>query len=361
MPIDYDSAKRLIETTFAQTEVDLLQGAVPQVSQRVRDACEVVFASSTQAYREVLLGCLIARMQDKNINIRQPYVKLGTNAFSGRSLDERVINPFLHDKRIPSSRGPYLSVFRRSVRFESRTRAGLRDEAGYDAFLNLITFIESVRQDADLRSILRYLLCKFAQLREAAAVPLTRLQRISLEQYDALVSGLLTTPSGGRFPVLLVVATFTAIKEFFGLNWSVTWQGINVSDTAAGAGGDITIRSGDQMLMVAEVTERPVEKSRIIATFNTKIAPAEIEDYLFFTKLSGVTPEAKQQAHQYFSQGHEVNFLEIKDWILISLATMGKKGRATFNKVLLNLLDAADTPKTLKVAWNEQITRILSV
>ena len=358
MPIDYENANKLLETSFAEAESALLEGSTPAASDQFCASCEVLFRSRTQAYREVLLGCIIARILDRTINIRQPYVSQGSSAFSGRALDERVINPSLQQKRIPCSRGPYLSVFRRSVEYGILTRDGLRDKEGYDALLTALGYVESISQESELVRTLRYLLYKFAQLREEASVPLTRLQRVSLQQYDLLISGLLDTPSGGRFPVILVVATFNTIKEFFGLDWVITWQGINVPDIVSGAGGDISVTSGGETLMAAEVTERPVDRSRVITTFNTKIAPAGIEDYLFFVKLSGVGPEARQQAHQYFAQGHEVNFLEIKEWIIMSLATMGKQGRATFNKLLVNLLDKPDVPRTLKVAWNDQIVRI---
>jgi hypothetical protein len=160
--------------------------------------------------------------------------------------------------------------------------------------------------------------------------------------------------------VLLVVATFNVIKEFFDLDWTIASQGINVADAASGAGGDITITSGGRIVMAVEVTERPVDRARVAATFNTKIAPAGIEDYLFFVRSSGVAPEARQQARQYFAQGHEVNFLEIKDWILMSLATMGRRGRASFNRALVGLLEAPDVPRTMKVAWNEQIAGLTS-
>ena len=358
MPINHESARRLLEDSFREAEASLLKGSIPEVSKQIREACEVLFRSRTQAYREVLLGCTIARIQDKTIDVRQPYADQGPNAFSGRSLDERVINPFLHEKRIPASRGPYLSVFRRSVQFNRETKKGLGDQQGYDAFLSLLDYLESTSDDSELIGFLTYLLYKFAQLREAAAIPLSRLQRISLEQYDTLVSGLLSTPSGGRFPVLVVVATFLAIKEFFRLNWEVKWQGINVADIARGAGGDVTVSEAGLTLMVAEVTERPVDRSRVVSTFNTKIAPAGIEDYLFFVKPSAPIDDAKQQARQYFSQGHEVNFLEIKNWILMTLATMGKRGRTIFNRVLTELLSSPDVPKALKVSWNEQIARI---
>ncbi len=199
---------------------------------------------------------------------------------------------------------------------------------------------------------------KFAQLRERANVSLARLQRISLDQLDVLISRLLEIPSGGRFPVLFVIATFTAIKTSFTLDWVISWQGINAPDIQSGAGGDITISSGDTIFLAAEITERSVDRNRVVATFNTKIAPNAIQDYLFFVKSSAATLDAAQQAHQYFAQGHEVNFLEIKSWILMMLATLGASGRAIFNEALLELLDSGDVPQALKVSWNEQIETI---
>lgn len=109
-----------------------------------------------------------------------------------------------------------------------------------------------------------------------------------------------------------------------------------------------------------EVTERPVDKSRVVTTFNTKIAVKKIEDYLFFLGVSGPSADAKTQAQQYFAQGHEVNFIKIKEWILMSLATMGKRGREIFSNELVALVDAEDVPRALKVSWNQQIEGLVA-
>jgi hypothetical protein len=253
-----------------------------------------------------------------------------------------------------------LSAFRRGIRFDEETKKGLRDLEGYDAFLSLISYLEITEDDEALVQFLRYLLYRFAALREAAIVPLTKLQRISLEQYGSLISGLLATPSGGRFPVLLVVAALYAIRDFFGLGWAVEYQGINVADAAAGAGGDITVSSADRVVFAVEVTERPLDRDRVVATFNTKIAPKGIEDYLFFVPIPQLSYAARAQARQYFTQGHEVNFLGVRDWIIMSLATMGAKGRSLFNQHLMDLLEATDVPKSVKMGWNTQVDQLLA-
>jgi hypothetical protein len=355
--IDYESARKILEAEFSRVEAETIEGKTRDLAKRQRRHFDSIFQSQTQAYREVLVGCILARLCDRSIDIHKPYVNQGDDAYNGRTLDERTVNPFLHEKRIPASKGPFLAAFRRSVMFDKNTREGMRDKSGYDSLLALIDSVADINSEKELKDLLRYLLFRFICLRTAADVPLSKLRRISLEQYGSLIEALLSTPSGGRFPVMLVEATFSAIKKTYTLPWAIEVQGINVADRAAGVGGDIVIRKDGTVVLAVEVTERPVEKSRVMSTFQTKIAPQGIEDYLFLVR-GQTDDEAMQQARQYFSQGHEVNFLQITEWMLMILATIGKEGRSIFNNLLIEKLNAADIPATLKVAWNKNIERI---
>ncbi|GAC1633499.1 MAG: hypothetical protein NVS9B14_08350 [Candidatus Acidiferrum sp.] len=359
--IDYDAARKLLDQEFEHVEKEVLEGREPSApSSKLLKHFDAVFGSSTQAFREVLLGCLLARLSDSKIDVTKPYVNQGDDSYNGRTLDERVVNPFLHEKRIPSSKGPFLAAFRRSVRFDESTRDGLRDKEGYDSLLFLIRGLKVGIEERVARAVLRYALLRFIRLRNAADIALVNLQRISLEQYGHLIEGLLKTPSGGRFPMMLADATFTTIKRTFNLQWDIKAQGINVADKASGAGADITIKHGTRILMAAEVTERSVDKTRVVSTFQTKIAPQGIEDYLFLV-TEEASSEVMRQARRYFSQGHEINFFELKNWILVILATIGSSGRAIFNQVLMEKLSTSEIPAALKVAWNDEIAKLTSV
>ena len=360
MPVDYDKARSILEETFAGAEADLLQGKPqPPADADYQLWCDVLFRARSQSYREALLGCASAHIQDLSINIRLPYVDQGPDSISLRSFDEQVVNPFLHDKRIPCSKGPYLAMFRRGWQFTEGYRAAVRDPMANRAFLDCIGRLESLSTRPKLMAFLKYLLNRFCELRESATVALARIRRLTVRQYDALISGLLSVPSGGRLPVLLVLATLETLKGIFGLAWEIEHQGINVADVASGAGGDITVKCNGKTLMAVEITERIVDRARLVSTFNTKIAPAGIVDYLFFTKSANPDPEAAKLADQYFAQGHEINFLEIKNWILAILATIGASGRELFNANLLRQLDNQEMPKAIKVAWNEQISALV--
>lgn len=356
--LDYVQAQELLESGFQRAESALLGAYCPRMGRSLEAACAAVFASNTQAYREVLLGCVVAKILDPGVDVRLPYASQGDAAFNARSLDEKVINPFLQARRVPCSKGPYLNVFRRSVRFHAETRHGLRDKEGYDALLAILSRLERMDRSRAAK-FLQYLLYKFVQLRESHNVPLSRLQRFSLEQYGQLLSGLLSTPSGGRFPVLIAVAMLRSIKGHFGLDWDISYRGINEADAASGAGGDVTIVSQGSIILSVEITERPVDRSRVISTFNTKIAPNAIEDYLFLVGTAGQTDEAVAQAGQYFAQGHEVNFVDLREWVMMCLATTGKRGRETFNSEVLDLFDSCGLPQSLRVAWNSQVSSLL--
>ena len=97
MAIDYEQAKVLLNNSYEKAAQEL-PAAVTQYITDNKDALDTIFSSKTQSYREVLLGCAVARYQDRSCNIRHPYVKQGEDAFNGRTLDEKAVNPFLFSK-----------------------------------------------------------------------------------------------------------------------------------------------------------------------------------------------------------------------------------------------------------------------
>jgi hypothetical protein len=356
--LNYELAVEYLQSLFTEAEAAFENRSAPAVDTAVVQAVEALFSSSTQSYREVALGCGLARLLDPSINIRHPYKKHGDDSFNGRTLDERVINPFLNDRLIPCSKGPYLATFRRSVKLVPETEQGLRDAAGYGALLTYIGALE----DADAvtaRALVSYLLYRFLLLREATRIPLARISRLSLEQYHLLVAGLLQVQSGGLIPVLLTVALLRTIKECFGLSWEIEWQGINVADRAAGAGGDVTVKQGGAVILAVEVTERAIERSRVVSTFTTKILHVGINDYLFVYSAALPSDDAKQVARTYFSQGHEINFLELQGWILNALGTIGAACRGVYMQEVIELLDSRSVPAAAKVAWNTLVQTIV--
>jgi hypothetical protein len=359
MAVDYDFAAQTLAEAFAEAEEDYRKGQVQKVPGRVLNASEALFKSRTQAFREALIGCCLARIADQAIDITKPYVGQGRDAYNGRTLDEDVVNPLLQEKEVPCSKGPYLSAFRRNVSFVPETAKGLRDKVAFQAMLDFIDLLREA--DADTaREYLVHLLWHFVELRNKSKIPLSRVNRLSVEQYSALIDLLLGSATGGLMPVLLVVSTFQAIKEVYGLPWEIESQGINEADAASGAGGDVTVRRGGRVVLAVEVTERTIDEDRVRSTFRTKISPNAIDDYLFFFSGMKPTESARARARAYFAQGHEINFVPVKNWIITVLSTLGASGRQTFTDKLVDALDDVKIPAAIKVSWNKHVRTILA-
>lgn len=359
-PIDYAQARRLLADLFAEAEADFQRRMPPVVPSSFLAAADTLFASKTQSFREAALGCGLVRLLDPNANLRLPYAKQGPRAYNGRTLDEQVVNPFLHDRQIPASKGPYLAAFRRSVKFDQATRAGMKDKAGYDAFLAVLSGYEAASDEEEVRRLIRYWLYRLVVYRDAAVVPLARINRLNLEQFDGLLKELLNTPSGGLVPVLLAVGLLRTVSQCFSLNWDVAAQGINVADRASGAGGDVTVTQAGKIIYALEITERLIERARVVSTFNTKISPAGIDDYLFVYSRHPPKAEARQYANQLFSQGHDVSFVEIHPWLVNNLATLGGHCRDTYIQEFLTQLDSQEVPASVKVRWNDLVKRMFA-
>jgi hypothetical protein len=356
--VDLVEAAERMETEYAQALNLYRSGDAPALEPALSAAVETLFLSKTQSFREALVGCCLAKLADPAIDVRLPYAGQGENAFQGRDIDENVINPFFQSNQIPSSKGPYLAAIRRDFKYIPEKRKGVLHKSGYDAFLLLIDFLGNASAD-EVALLLRVLLWKFVQLREQGNIELTRLQRLSLAQHEMLIRGLLQVPSGGLLPVLLSVAMFQTLRDCFSLKWGVDWQGINAADRASGVGGDITIRSDDKTILAVEITERVIDRSRVVSTFNTKIAAHGLEDYLFLFSDAPPEPEARVTAQQYFSQGHDVSFLPVASWLVSCLGTIGPSCRRMFSERMLTLLEQPTVPAHVKIAWNDQHTALL--
>jgi len=79
-------------------------------------------------------------------------------------------------------------------------------------------------------------------------------------------------------------------------------------------------------------------------------------DYVFLVRLARVDEQARQQIQRYFAQGYDVSTVDIHEWIINSLATVGARGRQHFQDRVVHHLSAGTVPKSLRVWWNEAIS-----
>jgi len=351
---DYDRAAATLDALFAEAVALVDQDAAAAVPDAAMVASRIVFDSKVQSYREGLLGCALARIIDPSIDLSRPYVSHGEGSYNGRTLDEKVVNPFLKIRQIPSGKSPFLSLFRRGFRFIRDPGINVRDQVGYSAMIDYVELLQAAEPN-DATDLARHLCAEFVRLRNRSRIELVRIIRMTLDQLSAVIAALLRERSGGRFPVFLVAAMFEATRDRFGAPWEIEVQGINTADAASSAGGDIVIREHGAIVLAIEVTERPIEEPRVVATFVSKISPARIADYLFVHGSERPTAGARRAAFGYFAQGHDIGFVPVQDWLSNSLATIGSAGRERFIEHFLARLSSADIPAPMKLRWNDLV------
>ena len=359
-PVDLETAKALLSETFELAESDHRDGASVTLPTAIVEATERLFLSETQAYRDALPSCAIARIIDPEINIRMPATEYGENAFSGRSLAEKVVTPFLRDRSVPTSASPFLSALRGGAKFMKGGEPRIqRDKDGSAALVQIVDYLCELDVD-NVKNYLRFLLRRFVVLRESHNITLKRISKPNLVQLTHLIEAMLTVKSGGRIPALLATAMFLTISECHALGWEVEFQGINVADKASGAVGDITIRKDGALILGIEVTERPIDQARVTLTFNQKVSPSGLVDYLFITTAR---PEegALAAARRYTSVGHEMNFVPLAGWLVHNLATVGPACRSLFQANMIELLGAEGVPAEIRVAWNDKMDEAIGV
>lgn len=359
-PVDIDIAKAMLAETFELAESDQRDGVAASVPSEIVKATERLFLSKTQAYRDALPSCVLARIIDPQIDIRLPATEYGENAFSGRSVSEKAVTPFLRDRSVPTSASPFLSAVRGGAKFMKGGEPRIQqDKEGFAALVQVVDYLHNLDAEA-AKNYLRYLLRRFIVLRESYNITLKRISKPNLEQLSQLIKGLLTVKSGGRVPALLATAMFQTIGECHALGWEVEFQGINVADKASGAVGDITIRKEGVLILGVEVTERPIDQARVTLTFNQKVSPSGLTDYLFITTTK---PEdgALAAAQRYTSVGHEMNFVPLAGWLVHNLATVGPACRSLYQTKMIDLLSAQGVPSELRVAWNDKMDEAIGV
>ena len=360
MSVDYQKARDLLFALYQQVS----EGVSTDVKKIIEDnaeALETIFRSKTQSYREVLLGCALINLIEPDVNIRLPYINHGEGAFNGRSLDEYAVNPFLQEQLFPCSKGPYLAAFRRSVKLLPETAEGLRDKVGYAAMMDLLAVIDACDTKEKSKAFIMCLLHHFIILRNASTIPLARIGRFSIEQYEQLLLELLQYQSGGLLPVLITVAFFQMLSEHYSLHWDVFYQGINVADSAAGAEGDVTIKVNGTTILAIEITERPLDQRRIVSTFNTKIILNDVKEYLFIYTHTVPDESAQQAARNLFSRGYEINFVNIVEMIKNNFLVLPASAREVFTNKLMILLESRDVAAAIKIKWNDSVKAVLQI
>lgn len=248
----------------------------------------------------LVMACLLAKIHNPLVDIRKPYTEIGdTDAFSGRTYDERYVTEFILKYNLPCN--PTTAFLTPALRNIKMTLTPDLDLVGtprlvYSAALLLLSDVHENRVSAIdlLAEIIRVLINfrdeKTNRIRSLLAelevsrseIPLSAEAIIDLIQQHLAIKG------SSRLPVLIVAAAYQTASSFL-KEKVVPLEAHNAADLQTEALGDvqITLANNDDVITVYEMKTREVTVNDLDQAILKIIqSTQEIHNYIFITTES---------------------------------------------------------------------------
>jgi DNA adenine methylase len=250
-----------------------------------------------RAGARLLLACLLAKIDNPNVDIRKPYTEIGgADSYSGRTYDERYVTTFIDTHELPCN--PTTAFLTPALRNRDMILTPNLNLVGrppklYQTTLELLTSVYQNEVSAEdlLAEVVRALLIVRDERRQRIKTLLAGLNAskdtmpLSSEAIVTLIQQHLSSPKSSRLPVLVVAAAYQAVEEQLGER-ALPLQGHNVADKQTGALGDIeiTLNNDDNIITSYEMKTRRVTKEDINhALQKINDSGKKIDNYIFIT------------------------------------------------------------------------------
>lgn len=303
----------ILDLAYQRASSDLNNPIVAEhpIRARVELVCRNI---QNRAVVRLLLACLLAKVHRPEIDIRKPYTQIGdTDAFSGRTYDERYLTEFIIRHDLPCNPTtafltPALrnqnSVLTPDLELEGRPREV------YLASLQLLTDVHEtgVAPEDLLAETIRQLIIvrdEKRQRMESLLAGLTATQSgipLSAEAIVTLMDQHLASRGASRLPVLIVAAAYMAVSPYLG-EQILPLEAHNAADSQTNALGDVQVilANDDRIVTCYEMKMKRVTINDIDQALQKIIQVSQkLDNYIFIT-----TDTISQEAQDYARSVYE--------------------------------------------------------
>jgi hypothetical protein len=271
----------------------------------------------------LLMSCALAKAYNPKVDARKPYTEIGEDdAFSGRTLDEQVLGPFINEYQLPCNpTTAFLTPALRNRNIVLTPDVNLvgRPPQLYQAVLNMLTAIQAgqVEAGAVLRECLRILFVVKNEKEQRMSTLLAGLKTtkqeavpLSAENIVTLIQQHLNCKGASRLPVLAVAAAYTAAEKCLG-EAVKPLQGHNAADVQTGSLGDveITLVNDEKVVTSYEMKMRRVTREDIdhgLRKIND--SGKRVDNYIFIT-TDVIDPEVAEYAISLYEKTGGIEFV----------------------------------------------------
>ncbi len=304
----------ILRVAFQQASSNLKKPIISNVDivERAQYVCRNL---QNRAGIRLLLACSLAKAHNPEVDIRKPYTEIGdTDAYSGRTYDEKYITPFVDEHQLPcNATTAFLTPAlrnRNTILTPDLNLVG-RPPKLYQLSLQLLTDVHNQEVSAQelLAELVRWLLIVRDERRQRMATLLEGLKSskdaipLPAEGIVTLIQQHLSSPRSSRLPVLLVAAAYRVAENYLGERVAPL-QGHNAADKQTGSLGDleITLATGDDVITGYEMKTRRVTIDDLNHALQ-KMGGVErkIDNYIFITTET-ITQAVKDYAASLYDQ-----------------------------------------------------------
>ena len=313
----------ILRSTYERVSSDINRSIVTisDIAERIE---AVSRSTSNRACVRVLLACSLAKSAHPEVDIRKPYTEIGdSDAFAGRSYDERYLQPFIIEHQLPCN--PTTAFLTPAFRNRNITLTPDLNMVGrppliYKATLQLLTDVYEGRipaEDLLAETIRRLIIMKDEQfaIRNSLLADLrssTGALPLSSEDIITIIEQHLRSANASRLPVLVVAAAYEAAKDFLGER-ILRLEGHNAADKQTQSLGDvhITLIDDDAIVTVYEMKAKRVTRNDLdiaLLKINRNKGNRKIDNFIIIT-TDEIEESVKSHAANLYSQTGGIEFV----------------------------------------------------
>jgi len=281
----------------------------------------VCLSPSNRACVRLLLSCLLAKVYNPKVDIRKPYTKIhGRGCFSGRSIDEKYITPFINNYNLPcNSTTAYLTPALRNRDIVLTKKVDLvgRPPEVYQSVLCLLDAVHIKKVSASdmlcetIRLLVIYRDSKKQRLESLLAELKTtqKSAQLPVKMILTIISQHLKCPDSSRLPVLVVAAAYHAAQDCL-REKILPLTSHNAADSQTGSLGDleVTLINDDNVITSYEMKDQRVTKDFIDrAVEKLAIVGKRIDNYIFIV-TEPVDKEIVEYAESLYEKTYGIEF-----------------------------------------------------
>lgn len=294
------------------------------IAEKILSICK---CESNKAPIRYLMSAMLAKLDNEKVDTRQPYPKLGPNSFPGRTIDETIVQAFIHKYNLPcNDTTAFLTPAFRTIEstLTKSTFENCRPSYVYYEMMDILEYVESHPTEAKM--VLSQIVSDLLLIKElnekrmkeiVAEMKAEKTHELSSEEITTLLAQHLQCKGSSRLPVLMVVAAYQAVQHLTKES-PKPLLAHNSADKQTGAIGDIgiTLSNEDDTVTCYEMKKKQVSTDDIYVIIkklsNTRKKP---DNYIIIT-TENITKEVRDLAYSiYGTLGIEVAVLDCLGFI----------------------------------------------